>query len=252
MIRDYWTTIAKSLNPKNYKEMSDESLKFTVNYFLFFLILSIIIMMLIMIPTGISHIKNLDKKFETLETLTFSANVTQKEPTIITKKPLIVFDLTKENKTTETILINRDKIFYNNYLLFGSKEINFDSYSDVIENKQNIKNLLLTIFILLLPSIIFYLFLYFLIKYVIIIIISSLLAWIITRFTKQEIKIKNIIKTAIYSTTIMIILDIIFLPLYFFFLLPIIVYLIFFIIGIWIVSEKDFKMKHKESRIDED
>ncbi|MEM4260427.1 MAG: DUF1189 family protein, partial [Candidatus Woesearchaeota archaeon] len=202
-------------------------------------------------PTGISHIKNIDKKLETIEKFTISINITQNEPTIIIKKPLITLDLNKNNKTTETVLINKDKIIYNKYLLFGVKEINLNYYSNFIENKSNIKKLLLTIFIFLIPSITFYLFIYFATKYTIIIIVSSILAWIITRFTKQEIKFKNIIKTAIYSTTIMIIFDIIFLPLYFFFILPIIIYLIFFIMGIWFVSEKDFKMKHKESKIDD-
>jgi hypothetical protein len=251
MLRNHLTTIKESFFPKHYKELISQPLHQAIKYFFVALTLGLIIMFLFLIPLGIMYINSIESKTNNLSQFVINISVQQKDPVVFTQKPLIVLDLSKENKTDEHVLINEHTIIYDKFFIFGQNEIQFRDYANLLQNMTSLKRILYIVFIALLPSLFFVLFIYFTIKYLAIALIASILGYFIVSISKQEIKYLAALKIALYATTLLILLDIVILPFYFFILLPVIAYAIFYGICIWLVSEKNFKLKTKESKKDE-
>ena len=76
------------------------------------------------------------------------------------------------------------------------------------------------------------------------------LAILILKLTKHKFKILKILKIGIYSSTIMILLEMIPLSFIKLRLIPLIIYLAIFGIAVWMNSEKDFIIKHDKKSID--
>ena len=81
-----------------------------------------------------------------------------------------------------------------------------------------------------------------------IILVSWGLAILILKATKHKFKLMKIFKIGIYSSTIMVLLEIISFPFLRLRLIPLLIYLGIFIVAVWMNSEKDFIIKHKKEK----
>ena len=143
--------------------------------------------------------------------------------------PVIRFEGAEKNVTNELVLITPAGVFYKKYLVFGSqKEIPLSSVNVVDSAKAKIL-LGLGIFFIL-PSLFFWSIIFSIVYFSVIILITYILLLLITGLFRMGIGLGKLLKTSIYASTIFIMIQLLLMPFFRMFLLPLLVYWILLII----------------------
>ena len=252
--KEFAKSILYSLIPDRYKGQSKKSYKDAFQYLLsillvFFVIASILTMpKLLILPSYLLNQSGKITQFDLNPALLMSG------PIIITEKsPLIIIDTTGNftNLTMGKVLITDKNLFYKDSFR-KTRAYGGENFSDITTHKSDLVKLVLWLIILTLPAVLIIVYFLFFVKYLLIIIISSLLAFVLTRLLKFILDFKEIVMIAFYSTTVMAFLEIIAIPLGisgFLFPIPVIygislslvpltLFLIYFLLGIITVGEK--------------
>ncbi|MBT7902842.1 DUF1189 family protein [Candidatus Woesearchaeota archaeon] len=264
----FFKTIAKSFNPLEYDELSDTSNKETTKYFFSYLFLGFVLLVLLLIPTFVSLTGQLESEFSKFDKLSLNIEHQMNEEANIEIAGRHLFRIdtrAKElNLTSETFLITSSYLYKENYKFPFSnevKQIKLGEYKNLVDNKSFVSQLLTIISVLLMPSLLILGYGYLVIKYALIIIIASGLALILSRVLKFDITYLEILKICVFSTTPLILLDIIRVAFNFnFYYLNYAVYAIFVILGIGITGEfeergvkkKRLKRRHKKDYVEID
>ncbi len=248
-IKEFIFTIFKSLNPDSFKKLIEGKFKDALLYFTFLILFALIISSILFMPKLIALPDAINEKFSKFNYFNISINQEMNEPLTLMEEPLIVIDTTKErNRTNEFLLITENYIFRKG--LFREEKTEIKSFSNILYNKEKIMKFVLYSLIILLPSIFIIAYAFFFIKYILIILITWAIAILILKLTKHKFSLLKIFKIGIYSSTIMILLEIIPLPFIRLRLIPFIVYLAIFSIAVWMTTEKELIIKHDKKKID--
>ncbi|MBN2422934.1 DUF1189 family protein [Candidatus Woesearchaeota archaeon] len=259
--REFVLILLRSFNPDNYKSLKKLPSKRAFDYFFILLLFSSLVFGLLWLIKLSSISGEIDEKFSQFNKFNISLDVKMKAPVILSKFPLVVLDLTG-NRTgigKEYILITEDFVFrkrispdIGKFTIFKTDKQDIDNYADLLANKDLFKTLTGVLIIILLPTLFFAAYFYFIIKYLIIIFMVSFLAYAFTRLTRKKLKKREILKTALFSSTFMIVPEMVlknFINMYF---LPLVIYLIFFIVCIYMSSEKSFEVKSRHKKKEHD
>lgn len=212
---EFFRTVPKALYPHAYMELQHRGLRQVIRYLLSIIFIAYILMLAIAIPKLINLSNYLDEQFPKFERLDFAVNIQTKEPIVITDKdPWVIIDTkgASANLTYNKLLITEQKIYFResfNKLI----EINYMDYLNILSKKDTIRKLFVLLFYLMIPMIIFLLYLLSLIKYAIMIALISISTYLIARLLKYEIGFREAIISCAYASTIMVMLEIISLPL---------------------------------------
>jgi len=249
-IKEFLFTIFKSLNPGSFKQLTEQGFRKAFLYFIFLILFALVISSILFIPKIINIQDTIDEKFSKFDYFNISIKQEMNAPLTITEKPLIVVDTTQErNRTNEFLLITENYIYRKT--LFGEEKKEIESFSNILYNKEKIKNIILYASIFILPSLFVLAYLFYFTKFMLIILASWGLAILILKLTKHNFKILKILKIGFYSSTIMVLLEIVPLSIIRLRLIPLIIYLIIFSVAVWMNSEKDFlAKKHSKGKID--
>ncbi|RJQ16926.1 DUF1189 domain-containing protein [Candidatus Woesearchaeota archaeon] len=238
-MNQHFKTLFKSFSPKSYPELTARPLKDAFRYFFFVMLLAIILLAVLFIPATISFSKHLDSMLSSFDTLELKFNAVQNAPVTVFSKPLVVIDLNKTNMSNEQVLITQKDFFYKKYFAFGKDEKSLKT----IGNIKNYDNLLLYAFIFMIPAFLLLIFIAYTLKNLALAVILSLIGFIIFKILSYEIRFGQVFKTAIYSATIMILLEILLLLFFPLFLIPMVLYILLFSIACWFVGQKKFSVK---------
>ena len=181
----------------------------------------------------------LQEEFLKLDSASINYELDMSDPIIITEdNPKIIIDSTGQttNITDEVLLITNKGLFYN---FNGPNIIKKEELADLSGSSDNIGKLATVMVLLILPSILVISYFVYLLKYLFLILMFSFLGLIAVKFLNFRIKTKMILRIAIYSSTIMVLTDILAIPFYNnTYFIPVILYLIMFTIGLVMVGEK--------------
>ncbi len=248
-IKEFIFTIFKSLNPDSFKKLIEGKFKDSLQYFSLLILFALIISSILFMPKLVALPATIDEKFSKFNYFNISIEQEMNEPLTLTENPLIVIDTTQErNRTNEFLLITENYIFRKG--LFREEKTEITSFSNILYNKEKIMKFVLYSTLILIPSIFILAYLFFFIKFILIILATWGLAILILKLTKHKFKILKIFKIGIYSSTIMVLLEIIPLSFIRLRLIPLIIYLAIFGIAVWMNTEKDFIIKHDKKSID--
>ena len=245
-IQEYFKLILKSLNPNKYKEMAKIPFFNLVKYFFFIILLSLLVSVIILVPMITQYKDNLSSELEGVEQFQINVESSINEPITVLKKPKIVVDFQKENMTNEWILVNENSVSYNKYFFFGKEKAFFGDYQSVQEDES--VSLYSKVVIFLLPSVLFWILFIFLIKYAVLISIFSLLGWMFFMSGRNKMTFRNSLKAAIFTATPMIIIDLALWPIAVMYLVPILIYIFFFAMGLMMVAERKGKKHHHKGK----
>ena len=144
-------------------------------------------------------------------------------------------------------LITEEGIYYRQFFFFGSVEkMTFEKNSNLADSEKFSASFEKTL-IFLLPSLLFWGFLFFVVYFAIIILVTFVLGLIFGSLFRVMIEPLRMFKTSIYSATILIALQLILMPFYRLIWLPLIAYWLLFIIIIFLL--KDETVPHGKSRV---
>jgi len=201
-----------SINPKDIKNLSEGKIKRSFQHLFFIIFLCFIIMSIVAIPKLAFLSSNIQQQLGNFDNLTIDIDADMNSPVIFTNQSQqIIIDTTKEwNLTKEKLIITKDFIQYRPFK--EVKKISTTSLKNLKEGDQTFSKVLTFLIILALPSILIVSYLMFTLKYILISLITALLAYIITRMYVKKIKLKRVLNIAIYSTSLMIFIEIISIP----------------------------------------
>ena len=104
-------------------------------------------------------------------------------------------------------------------------------YSDLAQDFNMIKDISWVLLVFLIPSILFFIYVLYFVKYGVLILLFTLITYLVVLFSKKKHKLMQVFKVAVFSITIMVLLDII-SPLFNLGILPFLVYIVFFIVSL--------------------
>lgn len=232
------TTLLQTLNPDAYTKLCAQlRLRDTIKQFFFNFFAIFILMLLLLIPGVLIGAPQLEQRMHTFQDSWIDGNFTAAEPIVLISDPKIIVDLS-ENATLgkEKLLITQGGVEWKRYYFFGKTT---REWTD-IQNVKDISSGFYTAIILFLaPSIAFWFGIVFILKYLIMAFIFGTLAFFIPKLWRHAISYNNAIKVALYSTTAMMLIEMILFPFYRISWLPIALFFIFLVIGITLVGDRD-------------
>lgn len=232
MLKDYKKYLATSLKPTKYKEFSHKPTKSYIFFQLKHIFLLLIIMLLISLPLLFSMPQKIESTFSSFDTLYVTLDVKTNGPITIAKQPHIQVDLDKQNITDENILFTKQGVYKKKF--FKESFTSWDELRSIPQNIQDYKVFLTIFAILLIPSLILALYLFFLLEILILFAITFSLAFLIIKITKFSISNTLLTKILLIALTPVLILQI--LPFLYtkLFIIPFILYIILVGFAIWV------------------
>ncbi len=247
-IKYYFKKITGSFILSKYKKISSGSMMDAIKYFFFVFIMGLVLMCVFSIPFLFRMPSQIGNKMDSFENFNIDLNITTKEPLTLTKQPLVIIDKNRENLSTEFGLFTNEKFIYKKYLFFGKTEIKGKHDYNIAEDKEKLIKMGSVLFIILIPSVLLVISLFFLTKFMFFIFLFSAIAFFIIHLLKYKLSLKKIIKIAMYSSTPTILLDFMLFPYIRLGLYSLIPFLILFILALFTVSERQFHIKHKSGK----
>jgi len=241
----FFKTIILAICPWRYEDVKERTTGNIMRYLFSFIFLTFFIAILLMLPTiagfvnsGISHFNRLEVSFNT------SMNSPLKIPQ---NAPVVTIDTSKSTAKLEEgwVFITDDNIYTRN--IFGRiDKTPVGEYKNLLANEVVIVLLL----ILMMPSLLFIFYLAYAVKVIALVLLFTVLGFIIARIAKFDVLFLDILKVGMLSSTPMILIDLIRLPLSFdVYYGQYLVFLAFFIIGVIKVGDFDgAKPKHGKSK----
>ena len=243
LLKEYLLMILKSLNPDKHRQLVKTPFFYLVRYLGILMVLCLLVSVIIMIPMLKDYQDDIAEEMAAFDEFQIDIDVSSAEPVEILSKPRIVIDLEKEELSNEWILITNDSVMYKTFIFFGVKEEPFSDYSSVKSEKS--ASFYSKIVIFLLPAVLFWIGILHGIKYVILISLFSVLGWVFFISPRYHITWKKSLKVAVFTATPMVILDLALWPVKVMFIIPVLVYVVYFVLGLIMVSErKPHHQKH--------
>ncbi len=249
-IKDMFNTLIKTFNPDSYKELDEYPFSKTMKYFGFILFWSLVVMFLLFIPALISFPSFWQDTTSHFDKLELNYDVSVKDTFNVLNDPMIRISKDRINLTNERLLITENSVYYKQFFFFGRTETApLEKQTDLMLQDAQVNTGLMLLFAI--PSLFFWLFVFFSIYFWIVIFITFSLGMLFSWILKLNHGASSILKFAAYSSTILVLLQLILMPFFRLFFLPIIIYWILFLIVLLITKqERDEKGRGSERRYD--
>lgn len=256
-LRSKFYTIFKSLNPYNYQELSEYKFSTALKYYLFIVFFTVILTSLMFIPFLYSTGSFVSDSVGHFENLTVSSNFQLRESFNLMSDPVIRFEAEKKNITNEFVLISPDYISHKRYWFFGAQEDIPITHGVDVADSARAKTLITLGIFFILPAIFFWGTIFSLVYFAVIILITMLFVLIITGLMRISVEFMRLLKLCIFASTIFVLIQLLLLPFFRIFWLPLLVYwlLILIVLFLWrddIIRGKHGNRERADSEDDED
>jgi len=234
-LKSKFYTIFKALNPYNYQELVQAKFWHILKYYFFIIVFSVLVMFILFLPSLYYTGDYISRGVKHFDNLTVNSDFKLKDSFNILSDPVIRFDNTDKNMTDEMVLITPDAVTYKHYFIFGQqREISLTHGVDVATSAR-VRNLISLGVFFMLPALFFWAIIFSLIYFGIIILITLLLVLIFAGLFHVEATILKFLKLCIYASTIFILLQLILMPFFRMFLIPLAAYwiLVLIILFLW-------------------
>ena len=211
MIRDVFKIIPKALNPRYYTDLGDEEPVNAFKYFLVLMALAFLFAAILAAPKIYLMKEGVEKGFLEIKEMKFSGTFKTTGPIMIPRNnPAVTFDTTgNKTRDTEILLVTDKKVYYN---LFGREEEQEIHDYDITQNRDEAGEMMKIIMIALIPGVVLFYYLMYLIKYLAIMTLNVAISFGIAKLFKNSIEFKQAVSLAIYTATPMVLIEILSIP----------------------------------------
>lgn len=238
------SVLLQTLNPDAYSKLCAQMrLRDAFKQFFFNFIAIFILMLLLLIPGVLIGAPQLEQRIHTFQDSWIDGNFSATEPITLISDPKIIVDLS-QNATlgNEKLLITTAGLEWKRYYFFGKTTKEWTNLRNVRDIPSGFY---IAIILFLAPSIAFWFGILFIIKYLCMALLFGTLGFFIPKLWRHVLSFDNAIKVALYSTTVMMLIEMILFPFYRISWLPIALFFIFLIIGITLVGDRDITATKK-------
>jgi hypothetical protein len=236
-ILDYLWTLVKAYNPNQYERLLERPGRDLLAFFLLTLSLGILVFLCVLIPMTLNYTATLGERLGPLTQFRLDANVTADGLVVVLDHPAVVIDLNANTTPPQTITLTDDGILYPAFFLFGNAELPWDEFHDLKAQSRSGNRLLSAIILFMLPSIAFWFILLSLAKIFIVALLLVLLGYIVPKVFGYSITLLDTLKVCALALPSIFILDLGLYPVAPLFWWGFALTIIYFIIGVAIVSE---------------
>ncbi len=244
-LRQFIRSFFYSFWPDNYHMFTNKRLSHAVSYILTLLIIAFVLTSLLFM-VDIAQIQDrLTTEIEKIDELEVGLNFNLTEPIVLPEHNVIV--MSKRNYTDENLLINENGIYRKSLscMVLGrlcvSNKPKAVEFSD-LEDTEYLLKLVRDILYLLLPVFLVAYFVLYILKYMFLIVLFAIVAYLVVLLARYRFPFRKSLNAAIYSSTIMIVLDLVKLDFVSFYFIPVLAYVVLFGLSIVLVSEKKKKI----------
>ncbi len=250
MFEEFVKEVAYSLNPLKYKTLIEHSPWKATRFMFKILIIFFIISTIIMAPKLVDFQDSVRRQLLKVDSVHISGNFSVSEPiTIPEKDPLLIVDTTGKHNNIgdERLLLTKEDIQVRP--IGDIIKINYSEFSQFNKIAEPVSQIVFFIALLIMPTILILIFLLLFLKYFLIAFVFSASFYIILDLAFFQTKFKRILTTAIYSTILLIPIELIFIAINEEYLMPIqdfyklklylissLIYLVFFLVNSVVVG----------------
>ena len=199
--------------PFTYKHLSQEPAIHTMGYVMVVAAFSLFVMLLTILPTLWNIGDYISYQADKFDTFKLNGQVAQSDPIYVPEAdPQVVIDASgKEPYGGETLKLTSDYLYF--HLSSKAKRIKVSNLLNPKEHEPEFNKFIVALAVFILPSIVFYIYLFLLAKYFFIIIVSALVLFSIVRVILLiKISLKRTFNIAAYAATPMILIEVISTP----------------------------------------
>lgn len=214
MLPELWHRIKISFNPYRYHEIADEELRPTLAHVPLAVGVGFLIWLVLIVPTLVTLADSIESQLSSFTKLEIGGTVEAVDSVgLPLNNPKFVVDLTEERRIEkEAVLLTKQYFYFN--MVGGAKRIPINKITHPLEYKTEFAQFALMLFLFLLPSILFYGYLGFLVKYALIIGITlGVVLFTCKVLLIIGMPVRRIINVTIYASTPMILLETVVAPL---------------------------------------
>ncbi len=246
----FYKKIFGSLNPFNYADYAEFPIRLSFSYFASVIFSAMVVMVLLFIPAVVSWPDVLSNEMEKFSNFKVSVNATTTEPLKFpNENPFLVINSKSNFSSDAPVVVDESKFYYK--FIFNRYMIDFTGNSDIKANKEKYIPIILTLFLLMMPTILLVMYFWFLIKFLAIILAATVTLFVITRLVKYDISFKRITNIAFRASTLTVMASIIIIPFaistYYLEFAPFLVYLV---LGIVFAGKDSDKKRRKTGYIE--
>jgi hypothetical protein len=262
-LKSFFTIFVKSINPMNYGDLVGERKRDASLYFFYLIFFAIILGGIFSIPKlGYlpQALNNSISKF-TKFTVT-GVEIETSEPLILLKNPEIVLDFRPEPETKDAfLLVTQEDIYLRKFSpnlfqlsMYNTTRTPMSNYSDVLQDFNRFKGTLWIFFIFMLPSMLFFIYVLNIVKYLFILALVMIFTIMVALIFRYKMHMQNMLKTAIFSISIMAFMDISLAPFFDFKIFSFLIFIIIYVLALRYAKKgerrpaKDEKKKEKEKK----
>ncbi|MFH0874384.1 MAG: hypothetical protein V1859_00450 [archaeon] len=256
-LKDFLVLFLRSLTPGKYKDLKDYSFASAVKYFLFLLLICVFTFGSISLVKEFPLSKSIEDRIGRFDEFRLDLTIKATEPIILLDFPKIVLDFSG-NRTglkDEYAVITNDEIItkkfspnISQFSLYNDEKTDISSYSDIVANKSKISGVLNFLAILILPSIFIVLYLYFMLRYLFFTALFFLISLVFFKTSKKgSFEARQLFKIALFSSTIMVLIDLLPKPFINLFISSVILYAAYFSLCLYLSANSKLTVSKKSS-----
>lgn len=238
--KEFLKNIPRTFHPDTYVEFSRRSFREAISYFISMVLVAFFIMTLLFLPKAAFLPGMVSQEFTHFDKLEVDPIIEMSEPfEIDINGPFLKVDTTQNHteRGEESILITRETAFFS--ILFKDYEIDLNTYEDVKSNQDAFFTMFWLFIVLMMPSLLFILYIAMLVKYILLILVLSALAFGAIKIAKRKLRFSQILNIGIYSSTVPLTIEAVTRPyLGSFYGVPLIVFLIYFLIAVILNADR--------------
>ena len=232
--KELFYTIFKALNPESYPQLTEKPLKDAVKYFFFVSILVLVVMFILLIPSMLTFPNFWAEKTANFERLDVNFTFKLREPFYLLQDPSIRVEQSGNNLTTARVLITEDGVYYRSFFFFGQKKaIPLDRTWDLAAQPD-----ISGFFFFMLLSLVFWSSLLFISYSIFLILVGFLVAYVMSWIFGVFIKPSRALKISVYASTILILTQLLLMPFFRTFFLPIIAHWLLIAIAVLLMRDE--------------
>ncbi|MBW3012276.1 DUF1189 domain-containing protein [Candidatus Woesearchaeota archaeon] len=232
--KELFKKIFSSFIPSEYSEFAEKGFKDVFKHLFFVLFIFIMIMAVTNIPKVVMYPAKFSSEFEKFETFNISVNASASEVV-----DLWLFKIDTNNNSEisrEGVMFSKDylQIKYLRFMPPIKEDITL--YKNLVTSSSQVMGKLILFGVLLIPSLLFASYLYYLIKFMLFIIIATLIGFIIARVAKHEISFSAAYKACIFASPMLmleLVVRVFNMGIWVEQLIPLILFLVYCGLGIW-------------------
>jgi hypothetical protein len=218
----------KAINPFSYKDFVRHRYKFIIKIFLVFLVLSIVLFAVLLVPKTLYMRHHISKGLNLFTDLEIDVQANHNDSITIKTNPSIYINLNNESIREGDITITDNTLAINKWPF--KSETTLANFKDLKQRSDPLSSLLTISALIMLPGILIITAIFFVLETIILSLIFTLLGLAVVRTFKRDLYLKKLFKIAIISSLALMIANAIFIPFVLNFWIPIVIYFVFFCI----------------------